>query len=87
LFVFITAFIIVLINHSTRGTRQGNIKHAPRSRPIDSIRVLNLKQKTTLQTVIGISSSPSLDGDMGKLFHSVCDLFYDLFCVLEKQSH
>jgi hypothetical protein len=33
---------MVLIDHNTRETRQGNIKHAPRTRPIIPIRVLNL---------------------------------------------
>jgi hypothetical protein len=33
--------IIVLINHSIRGTRQDNIKHALSIRPIAPIEVLN----------------------------------------------
>jgi hypothetical protein len=41
IFLFIMAFVIVLINHSTRGKRQGNIKHAPRIMPIAFIRILN----------------------------------------------
>jgi hypothetical protein len=32
---------MVQIDHNTRGTRQGNIKHAPRTRPIVPMRVLN----------------------------------------------
>jgi hypothetical protein len=35
------ASIIVLIDRSARGARQGNIKHASRIRPIAPIRVLN----------------------------------------------
>jgi hypothetical protein len=38
-FSFIMAFIIVLINHSTRGTRQNNIKYVYRIRTIAPIRV------------------------------------------------
>jgi hypothetical protein len=33
-FSFIVAAIMVLIDHNTRGTRQGNIKHVPKIRPI-----------------------------------------------------
>jgi hypothetical protein len=40
-FLSIMVSIIVLIDHSTSGARQGNIKHAPRIRPIAPIRVLN----------------------------------------------
>jgi hypothetical protein len=40
-----------LIDHSTRGARQGNIKHAPRIRPIALSEFwIHLRQRTILQT-------------------------------------
>jgi hypothetical protein len=71
-FLSVMVSIIVLIDHSTRGARWGNIKHAPRIRPIAPIRVLNPpKAKPPSKQVTGIPSSPSLDRDMGKLSHFV----------------
>jgi hypothetical protein len=40
-FLSIVASITVLKDHSTRGTKQGNSKHAPKTRHIASIKVLN----------------------------------------------
>jgi hypothetical protein len=36
------ASIMVLMDHNTKGTRQGNIKHAPKTRPIALLSMTNV---------------------------------------------
>jgi hypothetical protein len=80
-FLSIVASIMVLINCNYRGTKQGNI--IPRTRPIAPIMILNLPDREpSSKLVIGIPSSPSLDGDMGKLSYSVCDFYYYLLFII-----
>jgi hypothetical protein len=38
----IVASIVVLMDHNTKGTRQGNIKHAPKTRPITPLFITNI---------------------------------------------
>jgi hypothetical protein len=42
IFLFIVTSIMVMIDCSTRGTRQGNIKHAARLRPIALLFMTNV---------------------------------------------
>jgi hypothetical protein len=50
-FLSIVASIMVLIDRNTEGTRQGSIKHVPKTRVIAPIRALNPpRQRTNLQT-------------------------------------
>jgi hypothetical protein len=41
-FFSVVASIMVLMDHNTKGTRQGNIKHAPKTRPITLIFITNV---------------------------------------------
>jgi hypothetical protein len=92
-FFSIVASIMVLTDHNTKGTRQGNIKHVPKTRahcPYQALKSIQGREPTSKQ-VIGILSSPGLDdleqssrssSKMGNLPHFVCDFFYDLSFII-----